>query len=85
MTGAIAVSAEAIGTMTEGSIVFAMANPTPEVHPEEFTLTTAEARFAEVGDLWAPMSSGPRLDLQHAMERIGRIVRETGKARPPAQ
>jgi len=30
-----AVSSEAIGTMAEGSIVFAMANPEPEVAPEE--------------------------------------------------
>jgi len=30
-----AVSAEAIGTMADGSIVFAMANPEPEVAPEE--------------------------------------------------
>jgi malate dehydrogenase (oxaloacetate-decarboxylating) len=30
-----AVSAEAIRTMAEGAIVFAMANPTPEVLPEE--------------------------------------------------
>jgi malate dehydrogenase (oxaloacetate-decarboxylating) len=35
VSGPGAVSAEAIGTMAEGSIVFAMANPTPEVHPEE--------------------------------------------------
>ena len=45
-----------------------------DLHPEEFTLTTAEARFAEVGDLWAPMSSGTRLDLRAALERMGRLV-----------
>ena len=35
VSGPGAVSAEAIGRMADGSIVFAMANPTPEVHPEE--------------------------------------------------
>jgi malate dehydrogenase (oxaloacetate-decarboxylating) len=35
LSGPGIVSAEAIGTMAEGSIVFAMANPTPEVMPEE--------------------------------------------------
>jgi malate dehydrogenase (oxaloacetate-decarboxylating) len=30
-----AVSAEAVRTMADGAIVFAMANPTPEVRPEE--------------------------------------------------
>jgi malate dehydrogenase (oxaloacetate-decarboxylating) len=35
VSGPGAVSAEAIGRMAPGSIVFAMANPTPEVHPEE--------------------------------------------------
>ena len=45
-----------------------------DLHPEEFTLATAEARFAEVGDLWAPMSSGARLDLRAALERMGRLV-----------
>ena len=31
-----AVSADAVRTMAKGAIVFAMANPTPEVLPEEF-------------------------------------------------
>jgi len=35
VSGPGAVSADAIGRMAEGSIVFAMANPTPEVHPED--------------------------------------------------
>ncbi len=45
-----------------------------DLHPEEFTLATAEGRFAEVGDLWAPISAGPRLDLREALERMGRLV-----------
>jgi malate dehydrogenase (oxaloacetate-decarboxylating) len=35
LSGPGAVSAEAVRTMAEGAIVFAMANPTPEVLPEE--------------------------------------------------
>ena len=46
----------------------------PDLHPEEFTLTTVDARFAHVGDLWAPMSEGPRLDLREALERMGGMV-----------
>ena len=46
----------------------------PDLHPEEFTLETSAARFAEVGDLWRPMSAGPRLDLRAAMDRIGRLL-----------
>ena len=35
LSGPGAVSADAVGTMADGAIVFAMANPTPEVLPEE--------------------------------------------------
>ncbi|MDF2750788.1 MAG: Malic enzyme, partial [Gaiellaceae bacterium] len=35
LSGPGAVSAEAVATMADGAIVFAMANPTPEVLPEE--------------------------------------------------
>jgi malate dehydrogenase (oxaloacetate-decarboxylating) len=35
LSGPGAISADAVGTMTAGAIVFAMANPTPEVLPEE--------------------------------------------------
>ena len=35
VSGPDAVSAEAVRTMADGAIVFAMANPTPEVQPEE--------------------------------------------------
>ncbi len=45
-----------------------------DLHPEDFTLETSAARFAEVGDLWRPMSAGPRLDLRAAMDRIGRLL-----------
>ena len=45
-----------------------------DLHPEDFTLTSAEARFSAVGDLWRPMTDGPRLDLHEAMERMGKLV-----------
>ncbi|HEU5211981.1 MAG TPA: malic enzyme-like NAD(P)-binding protein, partial [Gaiellaceae bacterium] len=35
LSGPGAISAEGVRTMAEGAIVFAMANPTPEVQPEE--------------------------------------------------
>ena len=41
LSGPGSVSAAAIGTMAEGAVVFAMANPTPEVMPEEITGTAA--------------------------------------------
>ncbi|MBL8140217.1 MAG: hypothetical protein JNM38_03860 [Acidobacteria bacterium] len=46
----------------------------PNLHPEDFTLQTSAARFAEVGDLWRPIHAGPRLDLRAAMDRIGRLL-----------
>ena len=46
----------------------------PDLHPEEFTLTTVDRRFAQVADLWAPMSQGPRLDLREALKRMGRVA-----------
>lgn len=45
-----------------------------DVHPEEFTLTSVEGRFAREGDLWRPMSAGARLDLREVLERMGRLV-----------
>ncbi len=41
------------------------------VDPRDFTVRTALARFAEVGDLWAPIHSGKRVDLR-AVLRGGR-------------
>jgi len=41
LAGPGAVSAEAIGTMADNAIVFAMANPTPEVMPEDIAGTAA--------------------------------------------
>src|SRR5262249_49937048 len=35
LSGPGAVSRDAVGSMAEGAVVFAMANPTPEVSPEE--------------------------------------------------
>ena len=42
------------------------------IHPEDVTLRNAVARFREVGDLWAPMRTGPRLDLREALDRLAR-------------
>ena len=33
-----------------------------DVHPEDATVRTALSRFRSVGDLWAPMRVGPRVD-----------------------
>jgi bifunctional non-homologous end joining protein LigD len=40
--------------------------------PHDFTLETALVRFRQVGDLWAPMHIGRRLDLRDALERLAR-------------
>ena len=41
-----------------------------EVHPEDFTVRTALARFERVGDLWAPMHGSVRGDLRAALEKL---------------
>jgi bifunctional non-homologous end joining protein LigD len=45
------------------------------LRPEDFTIETAPARFAERGDLWAPLHGRHRLDLRAALERAqGRLL-----------
>lgn len=39
------------------------------LRPEDFTIETAPARFAERGDLWAPLHGRHRLDLRAALDR----------------
>ena len=34
------------------------------VDPRDFTIRTAPARFREVGDLWARLRTGPKVDLK---------------------
>jgi bifunctional non-homologous end joining protein LigD len=46
-----------------------------DVHPEDVTVRSALARFAAVGDLWAPMRTGPHADLREALERLMTLVR----------
>lgn len=46
-----------------------------DVHPEDVTVRTAIARFREVGDLWEPVRSGPRLDMRAALDRLMSQVR----------
>lgn len=40
------------------------------VRPEDFTIRTAPARFAERGDLWAPLSERRRVDLRIVLDRL---------------
>ena len=38
--------------------------------PADFTIRNAPARFAEIGDLWAPVLDGPPVDLHAVLERL---------------
>lgn len=38
------------------------------VDPRDFTLRTAPERFREVGDLWAPIRTGPTVDIEAVLE-----------------
>jgi len=40
------------------------------VDPRDFTLRTALARFADVGDLWAPLRRGKTVDLRAVLRKI---------------
>jgi bifunctional non-homologous end joining protein LigD len=42
-----------------------------DVRPEDFTLDTVLARFAETGDLWNPVLQGPPADLHDVIARLG--------------
>lgn len=50
------------------------------VHPDEFDVTTMPARFAEVGDLFAPLVAGstPRYSIEPLLELAERDEREHG-------
>jgi bifunctional non-homologous end joining protein LigD len=41
------------------------------VDPRDFTIRTAPARFREVGDLWAPVRTGKRVNIQAVLQRSG--------------
>ena len=41
------------------------------VNPRDFTVRTALARFKEVGDLWAPIHTGKRVDLRAVLRGAG--------------
>ncbi len=43
-----------------------------DVRPEDFTLDTVLARFAEVGDIWNPVLQGPPADLHAVLEKLSR-------------
>jgi bifunctional non-homologous end joining protein LigD len=40
------------------------------IDPGDYTIRTVLARFDQVGDLWAPMLSGPRVDLSSVLDRL---------------
>jgi bifunctional non-homologous end joining protein LigD len=42
--------------------------------PADFTLRSTPARFAQVGDLWAPVLQGPPVDLHGVLERLARAT-----------
>jgi bifunctional non-homologous end joining protein LigD len=44
-----------------------------DVRPEDFTLRTALERFARVGDLWAPMHAGRRVDLRDVLDALANV------------
>ncbi|MCV2394946.1 DNA polymerase domain-containing protein [Actinotalea sp. M2MS4P-6] len=50
------------------------------VHPDDFTVRTAAARFAEVGDLFAPLAAGaaPRFSIEPLLEMADRDERDHG-------
>lgn len=55
------------------SMPLAWAELETDVRPEDFTVRTAFERFARVGDLWAPMHEGPRVDLRDVLERLANV------------
>jgi DNA ligase D len=52
----------------------------PDVDPDDFDVTTVPARFAEVGDLFAPLvaGAGPRFSLEPLLELADRDEAEHG-------
>lgn len=57
----------------------------PDVHPDDFTVTTVPERFAAVGDLFAPLVAGasPRSSIEPLLELADRDEREHGAADLP--
>jgi DNA primase len=53
----------------------------PHARPEDFTIPSMLTRFAEVGDVWAPMYAGEPGDLAGALEMYERDVAELGTGR----
>ena len=45
------------------------------VDPRDYTIRTAPARFAEVGDLWAPIRGRRRVDLRAVIRRASKSGR----------
>ena len=52
----------------------------PDVQPDDFDVLTMPARFAAVGDLFAPLVAGgaPRYSLESALELAARQERDEG-------
>jgi bifunctional non-homologous end joining protein LigD len=42
----------------------------PGLDPRDFTIRTAPARFRKVGDLWAPLRSGPTVNVRAVLKKI---------------
>ena len=53
----------------------------PAARPEDFTIPSMLARFAELGDVWAPMYTSEPGDLAGALEMYERDVAELGTGR----
>jgi len=43
-----------------------------DIAPQDFSLETVLERYRRVGDLWAPIHTGPTADLREALERLAR-------------
>lgn len=54
-----------------------------QVSPDDFTIQTMPARFAEYGDVWAPFHAAPRVSLQPALEAYERDARDRGLGEKP--
>jgi bifunctional non-homologous end joining protein LigD len=50
--------------------------------PRAFNVRTALARFAKVGDLWAPLREGPKVDLKAVLKKSSPSGSRTSKASP---
>jgi bifunctional non-homologous end joining protein LigD len=47
--------------------------------PRAFNVRTAPARFAKVGDLWAPLREGPKVDLKAVLKRSSKFEVRSSK------